>query len=484
MNNLKLFLYIISCLFINTTFAAIYETVYECGFEDTENLSVWDLQTADKYLPVDAYFQGYKDYFFVGTATSYMGSKSLYVSSDNGITNSIMATSQSNRTASVVDLQVTLAPGNYTMDFVYRLKSSYVSLIVTADRLDFDSYFIDLVQNLKSTDDWETKHIEFTVTEEVNWFSFSFQFNTRNGGEIAEGFAIDNIVIKKETTILPAIAEMEEQGLVQLISDLDYTATGTWGDSKSVSIQIFDYLWFSSYVCKYNLNANDFLSITTAHPVVVVYKGEVQQPVEVLEENGINRFLFKTKEAGMYYVQITDVPSSGDAVYLFNIHRYGQLQSLSFGNTSHITSNLPESEIKNALQDLTITGMDAYGQDVNFSGLLYLTCWNVNMEEKKATFIPVFLPFEDFEFPLSTDVNNEISWSSATGIAETSSPFFSVTTQNLQITISNTAEKISIYNLTGQLITSGNGAGSYAVPQAGVYIVKAGGMVKKVIVNY
>ena len=214
---------------------------------------------------------------------------------------------------------------------------------------------------------------------------------------------------------------------------------------------------------------------------VVVYKGEVQQPVAVLEENGVNKFLFKTEETGIYYVQITDTPSSGDVDYLFNIHRYGQLQSLSFGNTSHITSHLSESEIENALQDLTITGVDAYGQNINFSNLSVQ--WNIDMEERKAAFVPVFMPFEDFEFPLSTGVNNEIFWTLSSDIVETSSSLFIVTTQNLQITISNTAEKISIYNIGGQLITSGIGAGIYVVPQAGVYVVKIGETVKKVIVN-
>jgi hypothetical protein len=93
------------------------------------------------------------------------------------------------------------------------------------------------------------------------------------------------------------------------------------------------------------------------------------------------------------------------------------------------------------------------------------------------------MPFEDFEFPLSTEVNNEIFWTLSSSIVENSSTPFIVTTQNLQITVSNTVEKISIYNIGGQLITSGIGAGSYVVPQAGVYVVKIGEMAKKVIVN-
>jgi hypothetical protein len=59
----------------------------------------------------------------------------------------------------------------------------------------------------------------------------------------------------------------------------------------------------------------------------------------------------------------------------------------------------------------------------------------------------------------------------------------SITTQSLQIIVSNTNENVNVYSTSGQLVASGVGAGSYAVPQAGVYVIKVGEMVRKVVVR-
>jgi len=82
------FAFIFSCNFIfgQTT----YKTVYKCDFEDGENLTNWHLQTRSFYQSncnsnPNATFP--YDYFHIGTATSYNGNKSLYVSEDEGQTN-------------------------------------------------------------------------------------------------------------------------------------------------------------------------------------------------------------------------------------------------------------------------------------------------------------------------------------------------------------------------------------------------------------
>jgi hypothetical protein len=184
-------------------FAADYETVYQCGFEDSENLSAWDLQTATDYSVADPTYLGYRDYFFVGPAASYMGSKSLYVSNNNGLDNTITATSNTDNTTSYVDLLITLEPGTYKLDFTYKKNGTgqLLDIFGVADRLDFNSYYLNIIpytQPLADTDSWMSKSFEFTITETINWISFTYNFNTRNGGEELEGFAIDNILIQKE----------------------------------------------------------------------------------------------------------------------------------------------------------------------------------------------------------------------------------------------------------------------------------------------
>jgi hypothetical protein len=56
-------------------------------------------------------------------------------------------------------------------------------------------------------------------------------------------------------------------------------------------------------------------------------------------------------------------------------------------------------------------------------------------------------------------------------------------TQNRNIVVENAPTAVTIYNVTGSIIAQGAGSGEYAVPQAGVYVVKVGDVVKKVIVN-
>jgi hypothetical protein len=50
----------------------------------------------------------------------------------------------------------------------------------------------------------------------------------------------------------------------------------------------------------------------------------------------------------------------------------------------------------------------------------------------------------------------------------------SIYTQNRTVIIENTTEPVSIYSIGGQCVAQGVGAGSYVVPQVGVYIVRTG----------
>ena len=485
MKNIKSILIASFLLLIHYSFVAGNEIiVYSCGFEDNEDLSGWNMSTSDAIFDQFG-LTGYVDMLHIGDAEYYTGNKSLYASQDNGNSSSIYLGEFGSRIRTAAELQLSLPAGEYIMSFNYKcvvpqqLSLSFLGEWMNASTLRYSKSF-----DVTTSNEWEFVSFPFSLDEEINWLFWEYLSETYINfiGITVDGFAIDNIIIRKKDNSIPTIAEMEEQGLVHLVSDLEYADMGTWGDDKSISIQTSANLWFGSYVCKYNLNAEDFLSIMTTNPVVLIYKGEVQQPLEYSAGSGVNQFLFKAEEAGMYYLQITDTPNSGEAMYAFNIRRYGQLQSLSFGNTSHIVSDLTENEIINALNQLTVTGTDRYGQSIVFLNLLP-NQWFVSLEESKATFVPVFPPFMDFEFPLISGIDNIVSWFSATDIIQTSVLQTEITAHSLQITVSNTAEKVSVYSVFGQLVTSGEGAGNYAVPQAGVYVVKVGDMVKKVIVR-
>ena len=196
----KYILITLCCVVSNIVYSQDYHSIYQCGFEDNENLSVWDLQTADTYnelLNEDKC----RNYFFVGNATSFFGDKSLYVSDDNGVTDSITATQQgSSSTYSTATLQIMLTPGNYTIDFLYNKPDEQnLFLTVANDRFCLENCnYIAIELPLPNTENWTNAHAEFTVTEEMNWILFDYMYNTRNGGEKIRSIAIDNIVIKKE----------------------------------------------------------------------------------------------------------------------------------------------------------------------------------------------------------------------------------------------------------------------------------------------
>lgn len=58
-----------------------------------------------------------------------------------------------------------------------------------------------------------------------------------------------------------------------------------------------------------------------------------------------------------------------------------------------------------------------------------------------------------------------------------------VFSQQGEIIISNSNEEVLVYTIAGQLVAQGLGSGSYAVPQAGVYVVKIGAETRKIVVQ-
>jgi predicted outer membrane repeat protein len=67
-------------------------------------------------------------------------------------------------------------------------------------------------------------------------------------------------------------------------------------------------------------------------------------------------------------------------------------------------------------------------------------------------------------------------------VVTTLSNGLNIYTQHRSIIIENTTDPVSIYSISGQCAAQGTGAGSYAVPAAGIYIVRVGSEARKVIV--
>jgi hypothetical protein len=181
-----------------------YDIVYQCGFEDGEDISAWDLQTVTDYEDADFLVNGtHLDHFYIGNAVAYESAKSLYVSEDNGISNNIQINSYSSGDAgvkvSIADLNINLSAGNYVLNFMYKHPTMQsVSFYATADKFGVN-FFYDI---LSSTNDWTLKEISFSVPngQQVNWIDFFYKTGRtwETPLPIIEGFAIDNIVIKKE----------------------------------------------------------------------------------------------------------------------------------------------------------------------------------------------------------------------------------------------------------------------------------------------
>ncbi len=69
-----------------------------------------------------------------------------------------------------------------------------------------------------------------------------------------------------------------------------------------------------------------------------------------------------------------------------------------------------------------------------------------------------------------------------TDISQTSSKYPIITTQSLQIIVSDTDKPVDIYTINGHLIAQGKGVDAYNVSQ-GIYIVRTDNIAKKVIVK-
>ncbi|MDR1679393.1 MAG: T9SS type A sorting domain-containing protein [Prevotellaceae bacterium] len=83
---------------------------------------------------------------------------------------------------------------------------------------------------------------------------------------------------------------------------------------------------------------------------------------------------------------------------------------------------------------------------------------------------------------ITTRAEFKLEKEGTTSLSQPTFDTFTLSTQPKQITVSGTTETVQVYNISGQIVAQGAGAGSYAVPAAGVYIVRVGSEARKVIV--
>src|SRR5574344_813870 len=118
----KIFIALMIAFTAMSSFATEYETVYSCGFEDSETaaISKWDLVNAADYKTKLGYTQS--DLFNIGSYEKHEGEKSLYVSQNGGITASVKYAADETIYATA-DLNLALTSGNYTLSFDYLNKT-------------------------------------------------------------------------------------------------------------------------------------------------------------------------------------------------------------------------------------------------------------------------------------------------------------------------------------------------------------------------
>jgi hypothetical protein len=68
-------------------------------------------------------------------------------------------------------------------------------------------------------------------------------------------------------------------------------------------------------------------------------------------------------------------------------------------------------------------------------------------------------------------------------VSQTSADNLSVFVNNRTISVENAASAVQVLDISGRVAAQGAGSGIYEVSQAGVYIVKSGAAVRKVVVN-
>ena len=182
--------------------------IFQCDFEDDEQNSLWSLNTASQ-----------TNHWHIGSAASNGGSKGLYITSDDGISNEYDNTATSYAYATI---QVWIGEAdNYQFDFDWMANGEYnydnmraflVSLDAVPNFVDGSTYgmegdnnttpagWIDLYSEsgiMEGQTSWQ--HNSKTVALEEGGYNLVFFWKNNVGGGFDPPAAVDNIVVSRET---------------------------------------------------------------------------------------------------------------------------------------------------------------------------------------------------------------------------------------------------------------------------------------------
>lgn len=233
----KLFITLMIAFVAISSFATEYETVYSCGFEDVETdaISKWDLKNAAEYATLS---QSYKptDLFYIGNANHSAGNNSLYVSNDSVKTDTLRFY-KSQATSYIVlnstaDLSISMAPGNYVLDFDYYLSSPQsLYVYILNDRFtENDSLNISDEITTKQGE-WKHSQYSFIIPEgkQGKWLCFGYSYSTGRIDTdtlLVKSLSIDNVSLKKENTS-SSVSLVKSENIVVAVSNDVVRIAGT-----------------------------------------------------------------------------------------------------------------------------------------------------------------------------------------------------------------------------------------------------------------
>jgi hypothetical protein len=493
----KLLLAIVCCINFNAAFAVEYETIYSCGFEDGENMSVWDLANAAAYQAVNEGVNC-QDIFYTGSAVAAAGSKSLYVSQDGGQTANFIPASSF---YSIADFNLNLSAGNYTLSFDYKMptRNQRLTLYVLTDRFDFDIPAIQS-ERVANANDWAKYTISFSLTQNADvWISFEYYCRYIADTEV-EGLSIDNVILKKQQDFI-----IDENGVL-----IDYLGVGghvviPYGVKK---ITADAFLKGSGSITSYHIPASVEVIDEGALNWDIVENTMLDDANENYSiEDGVlyNKdkttiICYPAKKAGDSFT----IPETVKTIGAYTFYMCSNLASITIpagvesineggvSNCENLTSITIPSTVTSIgdnafyyndnLINITVEWQDptmvSYGNRI----LLALSKGKTGTLYVPAGTTEIYSTTVPWEYFATAD-NCRIVESTPTktnDILFVSEP--NIYVRNGNIIVENATETVSVFNISGRCVSTDKT--TVAVPQAGVYLVKVGEMVKKVMVSY
>jgi hypothetical protein len=204
-----------------------------------------------------------------------------------------------------------------------------------------------------------------------------------------------------------------------------------------------------------------------------------------------------------YFIEINPLTDISKAITIEELAAYAEtITEPSIQKTGHFgdeNSTLVKWEIKNGLEyyfylpyKYSLKEGDIVKLDASFlTATPYLEVYNMSYEPQLAR--TTFEAPADGDYYIYVSTQEQKSYSpysftltvndgNSTALTQPGADTFTITTQPKQITVSGTTETVQVYNISGQVVAQGAGVSSYSIPVAGVYIVRVGSEVRKVVV--